>query len=380
MNGKTTTYSSSVYRFYVQWQTDYYYALASATAAQSGGSVNWTAMLGAKFTFTGDRTLSDYIVATAKEQYMSALYISETFRDLGLTMTDEDWKEVDKIIQTDWVQQYGNDGFVSLCNKLDMTYDDFRELMASNLKSQKIVEYYYGKGGVQEVTDAEKKEYFLNNYVRFKYVIMLTVDSDGNELGTEEKAAVEAKRDAILAALDSGSATFEDLVLRYSEDYIEITDEMTESEKTAAKRQNDTIIEDGLVTDADGVFDQTLATYYNISLDEKLIEKVYALKEGEYAAVETDEAIWIVKKYSNAEKESYFENVESSVYQALYADDLSAKHTNWRTKLNYVYNEACVAEYLPEKLSNLFQFDTGSSSTTTTTTTTTSTSSSTTNS
>lgn len=360
-DGADAVYPTSLYRFFVQWLTDYYYDLASSSATASGGTLNWEPMLAAKFAFTQNKTLSDFIVTTAKDQYMTALYTNATFRDLGLSLTDEEWKSVDKQIQDDWVSVYGNDGFLAICRKLGMTYDEFRDQMASSIKQQKIVDYYYGAGGESEVTEAEKRDYFENNYVRFKYVVLLLQDSDGNELGTEELAEVTETRDLVLSKLDQG-ASFEDMVREYSYDHVEITDKMTDSEKLAAQRQNETIVEDGLVTDADGIFDQALALYYNMTLDEAVIEKVFSLKEGEYAAVQTEDAIWIVKKYSNTEKESYFENASAAVYQALYADDLSAKHTAWRSRMNFIYNEDAVAEFLPEKLEKLFDFTTSSSS------------------
>ena len=45
-------------------------------------------------------------------------------------------------------------------------------------------------------------------------------------------------------------------------------------------------------------------------------------------------------------------------YQALYKDDFAAKHTDWRNRLNYVYNEAVIDAYKPENLADLFDFAT----------------------
>ena len=39
-------------------------------------------------------------------------------------------------------------------------------------------------------------------------------------------------------------------------------------------------------------------------------------------------------------------------------DDFAAKHTDWRNRLNYVYNEAVIDAYKPENLADLFDFAT----------------------
>lgn len=359
VNGETQKFATGPYRFYVQWMSDYYYAYVSTMATQMNTQLNWTQML-SDTSLTAPNTLSQHIINTAKEQYMMYLYIETTFDALGLTLTAEDEKEINRIIQEDWVAVYGNDGFNTIRQTLGLTYDEFRNLMACNLKSERIVDYYYGEGGPHAVTEGEMKEYYDNNYVRFKYVVLMTQDSDGNKYNETKMAEVEANRDAALAALDAGTS-FEDVIKQYSEDYHEITDEMSVSEKESYAVQNASLVDDGLVINDNGVFSQKLATYYNITVDGDIVDKVFSLKDGEYAVVTIDDSIWIVKRYSHNEKESYFTDVKDAVFQALYADDFAAKHTEWISRLNYSYNEAVIEAYKPENLADLFKFSETSS-------------------
>jgi hypothetical protein len=80
-----------------------------------------------------------------------------------------------------------------------------------------------------------------------------------------------------------------------------------------------------MVINDQGVFSEDLATLYNITVDSDVVDKVFSLKNGEYAAVTIKNSIWIVKRYDHTEKESYFTDVEETVFAALYADDLAAK-------------------------------------------------------
>jgi len=89
-------------------------------------------------------------------------------------------------------------------------------------------------------------------------------------------------------------------------------------------------------------------------VDDAIVDKVFALRDGEYATVTIDDSIWIVKRYDNGEKEEYYEGVKDTVFNALYSDDLAAKHTAWRSKLNYQFNEDLVNACKPENLGILF--------------------------
>lgn len=354
VNGESKEFPAGPYRYYIQWMNDYYYAYVNTVAEQMEQKIDWATMLG-DTTLTKPQTLSDYIVTTAKDQYMTWLYIESTFDALGLELTAEDQKEIDRIIQADWVSVYGNDRFNTIRQTLGLSYDEFRNLMACNIKSEKILDYYYGKGGPNEITEAEMKDYYSNNYVRFKYVIFMTQDSDGNDYKEDKLKEIQANQAAAQAALDGG-ASFETVLQEYSDDYTEITDKMTAAEKESYELQNKTMVEDGLIIDENGIFSETLATYYNITIDEDLVDAVFALKDGETTTVTLDNAVWIVKRYDNNEKESYFTDVKESVYKALYAEDFAAKHTDWRNRLNYVYNEAVIEAYKPENLADLFDF------------------------
>ncbi len=355
VDGESREFPIGPYRYYVQWMTDYYYAYLSTIAAQMEKEMSWIDMLADKSLSGGTQTLSDTIIESAKDQYMSYLYIELTFDQLGLSLTADDEKEIDRIIQQDWVALYGNDGFNSIRQALGMTYDEFRNLMACNIKGDKIIQYYYGEGGSYEITQQEMNDYYQNNYVRFKYVVKMTKDTDGNKYNDTKMAQIEADKNAVLDGLSKGVA-MEDLIQQYSDDYMKITDEMTVSEKESYEAQNKSLLEDGLVINDQGIFSESLATYYNITVDENVVDKVFSLKNGEYAAVTIDDSIWIVQRLDHTEKEDYYTGVKDAVFKALYTDDLAAKHTDWRSRLNYLYNDAAIDAYRPEYLEDMFKF------------------------
>jgi len=352
-DGETVEYPVEPYRYYLQWLRDFWYANIAAMTSGASNVPSWEELL-ARTDFTAPQTLSQSIISTAQDQYMTYLYAEETFKELGLTLTAEDEKAIDELIQKDWVSVYGHDRFNSIRKTLGMTYDEFRNLMACNIKSERIVQHYYGKGGESEITEDAMKQRFENYYVRFKYVIFMTRDSDGNKFGDAKMTEIKAKRDAALAELEAGTS-FEDVLVKYSEDYTDITDsKLTSAQKAEYEAQNLKMKEDGLVMNDKGIFDERLANYYNISVDEDVVEAVFAMKEGDVETVTIDDSIWIVKKYSVHEKDEYFEGVREQIFKELYADDLAARHTRWRQSLDYTYTPAALDFYAPKNLADLF--------------------------
>ncbi len=347
-------YPVEPYLFYLRWMHDYYYAFAQEVADANKQSVNWTKVL-ASTDLTAPLTLSEYLVSSAKSSYLTYVVVNKVFRELGLSLTQEQWDEVDQIIQKDWVMVYGQDGFNSLRNELHMSWEEFRDLMAVQKKSDAIIQYYYGTGGELEISEEEMKDYFEEKYARFKYIVLMTKDDKDKDLSEEELAQKKETRDTVLARLEEGAA-FEDLIREYSEDYVRDTSDLTTAEKESAEKQNTMVTEDGLVTNTDGVFDSALATYYSIKVDTDVVDKVFTIKEGEYTTVEIDDSIWIVKRYSTGEKEEYFESAREDCFSALYASDLNTKFTKWTAELNYAYNDAALTTYAPENLTVLFRF------------------------
>lgn len=347
VDGKTVEFPVGPYLYYLQSTCDYYRAYY---VTMQGESADWAAALA-----KDDGALSKQLVSMAKDNYMLYLFIETTFDKLGLTLTAEEEAEIDRLIQQDFVSVYGNDKVNSIRQQLRLTYEEFRSLVGINVKSDKIIEHYYGENGVQAISAQTRKDFFKDNYARFKYVVFMTVDEDGNSYTDARIKEIEELAKDASEELEGG-AVFEDVMKKYSDDYVEITDKMTISEKELYEEQNKLQLEDGFVIDPSGVFDSTLSQLYGASVDPEIVKKVFGLEMGGTASVKTKGAIWIVKRYDHMEKESYYENVADDVFMELYADDLSAKQTSWTQSLNYKYNEAVLAHYTPETLPDVFDF------------------------
>lgn len=334
------------YSFYVHWQRDYYKQLLKNYGYDINTKLDQP--------YSNNKTVRETIVDTAKTQFLSFLVITEKFDELNLTLPAETTEKIAKQYDEEWISVYGENGMETILETLGLTKDQFIKLLSVQAKSDMILQYYYGENGQTPITEQDKKDYFNENYQRFKYVLLTTADDNNKPLPAAE---LQAKRDLskqLLQQLQDGSLTMEDAIPQYSETYTKITDKMTAEEKTSAENSNKQAVNEGLITDKKGVFNQTLYTMYAVSLDASIITKLSAIKEGEVALVELDNAIWIIEKYDLNEDKSYYENRKESIFQALYGVDFNAKYTRWIADLDYKFNSEALVDLDPGTFADLF--------------------------
>ena len=83
---------------------------------------------------------------------------------------------------------------------------------------------------------------------------------------------------------------------------------MTESEKADAEKNNTDAVTKGMICDTEGIFNQTLYNYYDICVNQKIINRLEEMETGDVSVVEIDNSIWVIKEYDINEDPSYFES------------------------------------------------------------------------
>lgn len=345
MTAKGEKLNAGYYSFYIHWQRDYYKEYLKNNGYDITTSMDEY--------YTENMTLRETIISTAKTQYLSFVVVSEKFEELGLSLTEEQQANIESLYHDEWLKTYGEAGMKNILKTLGLKKNEFMNLLSIQTKSEALLDYYYGENGQTPITEQDKRDYFAKNYVRFKYVLLSTVDSENKLLPPEEISNKRALANDILTKVENGNS-FEDLIKDYSEDYNKIADNMTAEDKASAEKSNQSAITDGLISDLNGVFNQTLYTYYNINVNTNIVNKLVEMNVGDSAIVEIDNSIWVIKKYDLNEDPAYFSDREKSIYEALYANDFSARYTRWLAEMEYSFNDAMIKELDPGKFSDLF--------------------------
>ncbi len=336
---------SGYYSFYVHWQRDYFKELLK--------NYNLDINTNLDSAYSSTETVRQAIVSSAKTQYISFVIVSQKFDELGLSLTEEQTKKLDDQYNNEWIKVYGEEGMKNILNTLDLSKDEFMNLLAVQAKSDAILEYYYGDNGQIPISEEDKSKYYDENYLRFKYVLLSTVDEKDKALPTDEIAAKRKLADEIYTKLKNGTA-IEEMIAEYSEDYVKKTDGLKDEEKKTAEENNKRALGEGIICDLDGVFNYTLYNTYNIGVNKLIVAKLTTMEVGDSAVVETDNSIWVVKKFDIREDASYYESRKEAIYQNIYMDDFNAKYTRWQADLNYKFSDAVLETLDPGNFSDLF--------------------------
>ncbi len=165
-------------------------------------------------------------------------------------------------------------------------------------RSELVLDELYGEDGAYKVTDEDLAKYYTENYVGYQFIMLdmenkvvrdddgnriveTEEDEDGNEvesdaykteaLSDDEKSEKQILADKILAELEAGTATFEELIEKYSDEYYSVE------------------FPEGQFVLADGTF-----------IDSTVTEAVKDLEIGEYTteaiSVNSDAYQYIVKR------------------------------------------------------------------------------------
>lgn len=359
MTANGEKYSAKPYAFYAYWYRD----LWNTNVYLYTGSDDLTSKLSTEISDDG-KTLKQYIIEQTESQYIDYIIIEQKFRELGLSFTDEIKTQTEYEFQHNFIESYTEDQLNNIYKTLGLTADEIKDILEINYKRQMIIDHYFGEGGEKEISEETIKNSFTNDYARFKYIAFAKTDDSGNNLSTDKTLEKYNTVKDIINQLNNG-ANFEELIQKYSEAYVTVTDDYSDDEKKSAESLNEVLTIDGLIIGKDGTILQDY-TYGSASsvLDSTLVNKIFALNNNEYSYVETDTGYWILKRCDINEDERFYDNCRDAVYNNLLSEPYTELFESWKKDFTYTMNEKVVEKYSPDKISALF-FDKDSFNTST---------------
>lgn len=147
----------------------------------------------------------------AAEDVENMLLVNAVSKAQGLTLSDEEQDRLNSSIIRIRQQMGGKKEFDKTIKKYGVSEDFVKELLASSAYENKIIESL----GDITPTDDEIKQYFTDNYLRAKHVLITTQDMTTGE--EKDKEAAKATADEVLAKAQAGE-DFDALITQYNED------------------------------------------------------------------------------------------------------------------------------------------------------------------
>lgn len=151
----------------------------------------------------------------ARSQAMFVHIVQQKFDEAGLTLSAQEKKKLSDDRRMAIKNLGGKQAYLDRIAEFgfnDQFYDNY--MVASACFAQ-LDEYYFGENGVALPSDEELLQYFKDNYLAAKHILIQTMDAQGNQVRSEEEAKAEAQQ--VLDRLNGGEA-FDAVMQEKSED------------------------------------------------------------------------------------------------------------------------------------------------------------------
>jgi len=130
-------------------------------------------------------TNADRLTEISEEAIKKRLVCCYLFNKSGLKLTDSELYSVDKMIAGIKASLEDKNGIENdeVFKKLNVGESDLKEVLIMDSKVGAYQDYLYGENGVDKITDAEREEYYKNNYYRFELLYLMNSDFVRDENG-----------------------------------------------------------------------------------------------------------------------------------------------------------------------------------------------------
>ena len=202
----------------------------------------------------------------------------------------------------------------------------YKEVMTNGSKSDKIFDYYYGEGGVEEVPRSEIEKYVEENYTLARYFAISLYDGD-NELIEDEKElkTLEELANSYVDDLNGG-ASYTEVYEKYEKFFNKDDDEGDDKDEDEEEHDRE-----------DSDFDRII-NIESTSPSKEFVEALFKQDYGTAALFKADTYYYVVLRLDITENEEYVDNYKDTALEALKGDEMDdafeAKYADYSVKEN----------------------------------------------
>lgn len=146
--------------------------------------------------------------------------IEQKFDELGFTLNKAQIDTFKKAMQDqkDQLDFFGGEGsFEAALYNQGMTETSYSNALLMSTYANIINDYYFGENGIYSPDEQTILDYYNDNYIQAKHILITTTDETGAPLDDAGLASAKALAEEALARAQSGE-DFDALVLEYGED------------------------------------------------------------------------------------------------------------------------------------------------------------------
>jgi hypothetical protein len=280
------------------------------------------------------KDVKTWILDQTNEAARQFIGIEKKFDELKLSLTKED----NEAVESQLSQTVSQSGKVFEDNGAGE--DSLKKVIINQMKTSKVFEKMYGKGGLEEVKDDTLKDYMLKNYVKLKYILMPLSDQAGTPITADAKTALKEKANGFISQLNAG-AKIDELIFSYSQ----------EQQKAAAAAAGQPEPEKTNYDPANDKQNEVFLSKTDTQYPEKYIKAVFAdtMKINTPTFFEDEKYFFVTVKHDLAQSPETFTEQRTQILASLKKDDFKKMSIAVVSK-DFVINKSSISKYDPKKI------------------------------
>ena len=300
-----------------------------------------------------DQTVSgmsfgDYVKQETLNYCKKYVAVNRMFDELGIEIDATDQENVTDTINDQWdfsVSDWSSmvpylKGFSTLGDyyqSFGVAKSSYREVMMGSYKQSEIFDYYYGEGGIEEVSKDEIKKYVGDNYTLARYISISLTNDEGDVI--EDEAELKVLEELANGYVDdlNGGVSYTEVYEKY-EKYI-----------SSGKEEEDEEEHDHEDSDFDRIIAKTA-----VSPSEEFVEALFKQEIGTAALFKADTYYYVVQRLDITENEEYVDDYAATALEELRGDDMDgvfeAKYAGYSVTEN-----TSAPDYAREQATNAVQ-------------------------
>lgn len=277
------------------------------------------------------KNAKQWIIDTAKDTADHFIAIENKFDELGLTLSESDQKIIQNNTDQLW-EQYGQYYEPNGVSKSSMNL-----ITINQQKESLIFEKYYGKGGIEEVTNDKLLVHFKENFASIN-MFKITLET-GDNLTEGQKANNKA--------LKEKAYEYVKLINEEGKSFNEVYD-------MHIHYKAGTIHEEG--NSSDVILDDNETKSYikkdSVLYSEKVIKAIFNdLKpDGKAMVIPDDDAYYVAIRYDVTKDPSQFDKMRDEILEDIKGDDFDKMVDEWKKALSATTNQAAIKRYNPKNI------------------------------
>lgn len=262
-------------------------------------------------------SFGDYVKQETLNYCKKYVAVNRLFDELGIVSDPTEQENVTDNINDQW--DFSVSGWTSYLPYLNgfstlgdyyqsfgVAKSSYREVMMGSYKQSEIFDYYYGEGGIEEVSKDEIKEYVGDNYSLARYISISLYNDEGDVI--EDEAELKVLEELANGYVDdlNGGASYTEVYEKY-EKYL--NDGKDEEEGDEEHDHED--------SDFDRIISKTAT-----SPSTEFVEALFKQDIGTAALFKADTYYYVVQRLDITENEEYVDDYAATALEELRGDDM----------------------------------------------------------